>query len=66
MPHDTICAALLHDTVEDTQYTIGQLREEFGEDIAALVDGVTKLDKVKYGDAAAGRDRPQDGRRDVP
>jgi GTP diphosphokinase / guanosine-3',5'-bis(diphosphate) 3'-diphosphatase len=52
MPHDTICAALLHDTVEDTQYTIGQLREEFGEDIAALVDGVTKLDKVKYGDAA--------------
>ena len=52
MPHDTICAALLHDTVEDTQYTLGQLREEFGEDIAALVDGVTKLDKVKYGDAA--------------
>ncbi len=52
MPHDTICAALLHDTVEDTQYTIGQLREEFGDDIAALVDGVTKLDKVKYGDAA--------------
>jgi guanosine-3',5'-bis(diphosphate) 3'-pyrophosphohydrolase len=52
MPHDTICAALLHDTVEDTQYTIAQLREEFGEDIAALVDGVTKLDKVKYGEAA--------------
>jgi guanosine-3',5'-bis(diphosphate) 3'-pyrophosphohydrolase len=52
MPHDTICAALLHDTVEDTQYTLSQLREEFGEDIAALVDGVTKLDKVKYGDAA--------------
>ena len=52
MPHDTICAALLHDTVEDTQYTVGQIREEFGEDIAALVDGVTKLDKVKYGDAA--------------
>jgi guanosine-3',5'-bis(diphosphate) 3'-pyrophosphohydrolase len=52
MNHDTICAALLHDTVEDTTYTIGQLREEFGEDIATLVDGVTKLDKVKYGDAA--------------
>ena len=52
MPHDTICAALLHDTVEDTQYTIDQLREDFGDDIAALVDGVTKLDKVKYGDAA--------------
>jgi len=52
MNHDTICAALLHDTVEDTQYTIGQLRQEFGADIAALVDGVTKLDKVKYGEAA--------------
>ena len=52
MPHDTICAALLHDTVEDTDYTIGQLREDFGDTIAALVDGVTKLDKVKYGDAA--------------
>jgi GTP diphosphokinase / guanosine-3',5'-bis(diphosphate) 3'-diphosphatase len=52
MNHDTICAALLHDTVEDTQYTIGQLREEFGDDIATLVDGVTKLDKVKYGEAA--------------
>jgi GTP pyrophosphokinase len=52
MNHDTICAALLHDTVEDTSFTIGQLREEFGEDIATLVDGVTKLDKVKYGDAA--------------
>jgi guanosine-3',5'-bis(diphosphate) 3'-pyrophosphohydrolase len=50
--HDTICAALLHDTVEDTNYTLSQLRQDFGENIASLVDGVTKLDKVKYGDAA--------------
>jgi len=52
MPHDVIGAALLHDTVEDTSYTIDELRADFGDDIAALVDGVTKLDKVKYGDAA--------------
>ncbi|HLX51854.1 MAG TPA: bifunctional (p)ppGpp synthetase/guanosine-3',5'-bis(diphosphate) 3'-pyrophosphohydrolase [Streptosporangiaceae bacterium] len=52
MNHETLCAALLHDTVEDTPYTLAELRSEFGEDIAALVDGVTKLDKVKYGDTA--------------
>ena len=52
MNHETLCAALLHDTVEDTPYTLTQLRSEFGEEIAALVDGVTKLDKVKYGEAA--------------
>ena len=52
MNTETICAALLHDTVEDTPYTLVELRGEFGEDIAALVDGVTKLDKVKYGASA--------------
>ena len=52
MNYETLCAALLHDTIEDTPYTLAELRREFGEDIAALVDGVTKLDKVKYGDAA--------------
>jgi GTP pyrophosphokinase len=52
MNHETICAALLHDTIEDTSYTLAELRPEFGEDIASLVDGVTKLDKVKYGEAA--------------
>ncbi|HET9896390.1 MAG TPA: bifunctional (p)ppGpp synthetase/guanosine-3',5'-bis(diphosphate) 3'-pyrophosphohydrolase [Streptosporangiaceae bacterium] len=52
MNHETLCAALLHDTIEDTPYTLDELRAEFGDDIAALVDGVTKLDKVKYGDAA--------------
>jgi GTP pyrophosphokinase len=53
MNTETLCAALLHDTVEDTPYTITELRGEFGEDVAVLVDGVTKLDKVKYGDSAA-------------
>ena len=47
-----IAAALLHDTVEDTDYSLDQLTAEFGEEIAMLVDGVTKLDKVKYGDSA--------------
>lgn len=48
----TIAAALLHDTVEDTPYSLDQLRDDFGAEIAMLVDGVTKLDKVKYGDHA--------------
>jgi guanosine-3',5'-bis(diphosphate) 3'-pyrophosphohydrolase len=48
----TLAAALLHDTVEDTSYTLDMLRTDFGDEIAMLVDGVTKLDKVKYGDAA--------------
>ncbi|HTZ25221.1 MAG TPA: HD domain-containing protein, partial [Streptosporangiaceae bacterium] len=52
MNSETLCAALLHDTVEDTEYTLAELRKEFGDDVATLVDGVTKLDKVKYGDAA--------------
>jgi guanosine-3',5'-bis(diphosphate) 3'-pyrophosphohydrolase len=52
MTPPTLAAALLHDTAEDTAYTLDQLREEFGAEIAMLVDGVTKLDKVQYGDAA--------------
>ena len=52
MTEATLCAALLHDTVEDTDYTLGQLTHEFGEEVALLVDGCTKLDKVKYGESA--------------
>jgi GTP diphosphokinase / guanosine-3',5'-bis(diphosphate) 3'-diphosphatase len=52
MNQETLCAALLHDTVEDTGYTLDELRDQFGDEIAALVDGVTKLDRVKYGEAA--------------
>jgi GTP pyrophosphokinase len=47
-----IAAALLHDTVEDTPYTLDELRADFGDEVALLVDGVTKLDKLKYGDSA--------------
>jgi guanosine-3',5'-bis(diphosphate) 3'-pyrophosphohydrolase len=47
----TLCAALLHDLVEDTAYSLEALRADFGDEVADLVDGVTKLDKVKYGDA---------------
>ena len=47
-----IAAALLHDTVEDTGYALETLNAEFGDEVAMLVDGVTKLDKVKYGESA--------------
>jgi GTP diphosphokinase / guanosine-3',5'-bis(diphosphate) 3'-diphosphatase len=48
----TLMAGLLHDTVEDTEYGLDALRRDFGEQVALLVDGVTKLDKVKFGEAA--------------
>ena len=51
-PSEVVAAALLHDTVEDTDYSLETLSAEFGEEIAVLVDGVTKLDKVTYGEAA--------------
>ncbi|OIJ64676.1 RelA/SpoT family protein [Streptomyces mangrovisoli] len=48
----TLTASLLHDTVEDTDVTLDQVRREFGEEVCYLVDGVTKLEKVDYGAAA--------------
>ncbi|MEU1562000.1 HD domain-containing protein, partial [Streptomyces mirabilis] len=48
----TLTASLLHDTVEDTEVTLDQVREEFGDEVCYLVDGVTKLEKVDYGAAA--------------
>ncbi len=51
MDTTTLVAALLHDTVEDTPYTLQNVVAEFGDEVAHLVDGVTKLDKVHFGDA---------------
>ncbi|MFD9489770.1 RelA/SpoT family protein [Streptomyces sp. NPDC059991] len=48
----TLMAGLLHDTVEDTEYGLDTLRRDFGDQVALLVDGVTKLDRVQFGDAA--------------
>ncbi|MEV6395814.1 HD domain-containing protein [Streptomyces sp. NPDC051907] len=48
----TLTASLLHDTVEDTEVTLDQVRSEFDAEVCYLVDGVTKLEKVDYGAAA--------------
>ena len=48
----TIIAALLHDTVEDTDYSLADLHRDFGSEVSTLVDGVTKLDKLTYGPTA--------------
>ncbi len=52
MDTTTLVAALLHDTVEDTSYTLEELQSDFGSEVAYLVDGVTKFDKVFYGQDA--------------
>jgi guanosine-3',5'-bis(diphosphate) 3'-pyrophosphohydrolase len=54
MDTTTLVAALLHDTVEDTSYTLEALQGDFGNEVAHLVDGVTKFDKAYYGKAAEG------------
>src|ERR1051325_6074685 len=51
MDTTTLVAALMHDTIEDTDYSIERMRGEFGGEVALLVDGVTNLDRVKLGDA---------------
>ncbi len=48
MDVDSICAALLHDVVEDTAYSREDIKQKFGEQVAVLVDGVTKLDKIEF------------------
>ena len=52
MDTTTLVAALLHDTVEDTGLSLDEIRDQFGPEVAHLVDGVTKLDRVKFGAAA--------------
>ncbi len=48
MDSATLAAALLHDTVEDTDVTLDEIADEFGDEVAALIDGVTKLDRLKF------------------
>jgi GTP diphosphokinase / guanosine-3',5'-bis(diphosphate) 3'-diphosphatase len=54
MDTTTLVASLLHDTVEDTSYTLEALEGDFGPEVTHLVDGVTKFDKAFYGKAAEG------------
>jgi GTP pyrophosphokinase len=57
----TINAALLHDTVEDTGLKISDIAKDFGDEVASLVDGVTKLDKLTYGPTAEAETLSQNG-----
>ena len=53
MDEETVATGLLHDTVEDTVATIEEIRELFGENVAQLVDGVTKISRVVFSDVSA-------------
>ena len=60
----SVAAALLHDAVEDTEITLGDVERDFGPQVAAIVDGVTKLERIRFDSRrAAGRDDAQDARR---
>lgn len=48
MDSDTVCAALLHDVVEDTEVTLEEVSDKFGAEVARLIDGVTKISKIPY------------------
>lgn len=48
LDQDTIIAGLLHDVPEDTEHTLSEVEKEFGKEVATLVEGITKLGKVKY------------------
>ena len=50
---EAICAAILHDVVEDTEASLEQIREQFGEEVALIVDGVSKLDQIQFRSRAA-------------
>ena len=60
-----VAAGLLHDTVEDTDYTLDECRAEFGDTVTGLVDGVTKLSKMDTA-IPPRRDHPQNGGGDEP
>ena len=45
---EAICAAILHDVVEDTEARLEEIRDQFGEDVALIVDGVSKLDQIQF------------------
>ena len=65
LDEQTIAAALLHDVVEDTEADLEAVRAEFGDEVAQLVEGVTKLTRIQFASREqGGRELPQDDRRD--